>query len=297
MKRLLIWGVTVVLALSLNTGLLGAQEPGRFQVTNVPADYQVASLLLDFPPGAWTPPHTHGGQGYLTVLEGEMTLRMAGLEHKYGVGEGWVDRADVVHEAGNAGTSTARLVATYLLPRGASLTTVQQQGLQQPPPGPTTLVNVRHEPRNVPTGSLDVFQRVVTFEPGQQMSVHSHPGPLFATVVEGEIEMRLPEGVRTFRAGDTWIEPVNVVHTGSNPGGTRAVVVFVALLPRGAPMTIPAQPATGPTAPAAPPPASTGQGGAAPTTLPRTGEIQIGLLILVASAIVGAGLGLRRYLR
>ena len=297
MKRLFISGITVVLALALTTGLLGAQEPGRFEVTNVPADYQVASLLLDFPPGAWTPPHTHGGQGYLTVLEGEMTLRMAGMEHKYGVGEGWVDRADVVHELGNAGTSTARLVATYLLPRGASLTTVQQQGSQQPPPGPTTLVNVRHDPRDVPTGSLDVFQRVVAFEPGQAMSVHSHPGPLFATVVEGEIEMRLPEGVRTFRAGDTWIEPVNVAHTGSNIGGTRAVAIFVALLPRGATMTIPAQSATGSAAPAAPSPASTGQSGAAPATLPQTGEIPIGLLTLVASAFLGAGLGLRRYLR
>ena len=176
MKRLLMSGITVLVALTLTTGVLGAQEPGRFEVASLPADYEVVSLLLDFPAGAWTPPHTHGGQGYVTVVEGEVTLRRADMEHQYRAGEGWIDPSNMVHEAGNATASPAGVIATFLLPRGAPLTSAQQQGSQQAPPGPTTLANVRWDPRDVPAGPFDLVQRLVTFEPGQAMSVHSHPG-------------------------------------------------------------------------------------------------------------------------
>src|SRR5687768_5298946 len=39
------------------------------------AQFEVIQVVLDFAPGAWTPPHTHGGQTFNLVLDGELTLR------------------------------------------------------------------------------------------------------------------------------------------------------------------------------------------------------------------------------
>src|SRR5262245_25561784 len=47
----------------------------RFDVTNAPQQAELVQLVVDFPPGAWTSWHTHGGQAINLVLEGEITLR------------------------------------------------------------------------------------------------------------------------------------------------------------------------------------------------------------------------------
>src|SRR5262245_56930709 len=45
----------------------------RFDVTSAPLQAEVVQLLVDFPPGAWSSWHTHGGQATNLVLEGEIT--------------------------------------------------------------------------------------------------------------------------------------------------------------------------------------------------------------------------------
>ena len=82
------------------------------------------------------------------------------------------------------------------------------------------------------------------------MAMHSHPGPVFATVVEGEIEMQMPYGRSRYQAGESWPEPINTYHSGSNPGSTPALVVFTSLLPRGAAMSSPKPPKVSRPAPA-----------------------------------------------
>ena len=139
MKRLLIPAMVALLAFSL----LKLNGVAVGQGAEQSADFEVVVLVLDFPPGTWTPPHTHGSPGWVTVIEGEMTLRMAGTEQTFQAGEGWEDVPNVVHEAGNAGTAPARLTATFLIPRGAPLTTSHLGATQQAPPGPTTVINVR----------------------------------------------------------------------------------------------------------------------------------------------------------
>src|SRR5215469_12893832 len=69
--------------LSLNAG--GPAErrvvaESRFDVTNAPLQAEVVQLVVDFPPGAWTSWHTHGGHAINLVLEGEITLRHVGME-------------------------------------------------------------------------------------------------------------------------------------------------------------------------------------------------------------------------
>jgi quercetin dioxygenase-like cupin family protein len=72
----------------------------------------------------------------------------------------------------------------------------------------------------------------VTFEPGQEDSPHSHTGPVFGYVLEGEYEHAIDdEPVKTYKAGDTFYEPSGSVHrVARNPSGkTRTRLLAVVL--------------------------------------------------------------------
>ena len=70
------------------------------------------------------------------------------------------------------------------------------------------------------------------FEPGQEDSSHSHTGPVFGYVLEGEYEHAIDdEPVKTYKAGDTFYEPSGSVHrVARNPSGkTRTRLLAVVL--------------------------------------------------------------------
>lgn len=72
----------------------------------------------------------------------------------------------------------------------------------------------------------------VTFEPGQQDSVHRHTGPVFGYVLEGEYEHAIDdEPVKKYKAGDSFYEPSGSVHrVARNPSGkTRTRLLAVVL--------------------------------------------------------------------
>ena len=103
----------------------GPTTRSQFRTAGMPIQgaFELVHLVLDFAAGAWTPPHTHGGRGVVTVLEGTMARRSAGSEHTYRPGESWVEPG-VPHQAGNGGADPAAVMVTFLLPQGAPLTTV-----------------------------------------------------------------------------------------------------------------------------------------------------------------------------
>jgi len=53
-----------------------------------------------------------------------MTLREKGTEKIVKAGESWTESPGNVHAIVNAGTATARVVAVFLLPKGAEMTTI-----------------------------------------------------------------------------------------------------------------------------------------------------------------------------
>ena len=83
--------------------------------------YEVAHTVLDFAPGAQTPPHTHPGQVVGTVLAGEISFTTQGTTKVYQAGETIVELPGVVGQARNAGSTPATVLAVYLLPKGAPL--------------------------------------------------------------------------------------------------------------------------------------------------------------------------------
>jgi len=79
-----------------------------------------------------------------------------------------------------------------------------------------------------------VTVKEVTFEPGQRDSPHSHAGPVFGYVLEGEYEHAIDdEPVKTYKAGETFYEPSGCVHrVAQNPSSkTRTRLLAVILHP------------------------------------------------------------------
>ena len=95
----------------------------KFEVTNPPAQIDLVLVVGDFGPGAVTPQHTHGGQGYATVLEGEITIRSKDGEKKYKAGETFLENTNEVFQAANTSGAKASVLWTFLLPKGAPLQT------------------------------------------------------------------------------------------------------------------------------------------------------------------------------
>jgi quercetin dioxygenase-like cupin family protein len=85
--------------------------------------YDLVQVIQEFEPGAWTQRHKHGGNGVITVIEGQLTFRNAGTETVYKAGDTFREDAGQVLEGGNVGTTKTRTVASFVLPMGAELTT------------------------------------------------------------------------------------------------------------------------------------------------------------------------------
>ncbi len=251
-------------------------DPGRFEETQ--------TVILDFAPGAWTPLHSHGGLTLVRVLEGEMTRRIHGTEDLFRAGEGWVETPGDVHAAGNAGGTPARVLVTFLLPKGAPLTTVAGTPTQDAPPGPTTSFQSRRV--DVATGAAlfdEAATTVLAFAPGAWTPLHSHGGLTLVAVAEGEMTVRGGGGETVYRPGDVWIEQPGDVHAAGNTTAAGAQVAVTFLLRRGAPVT---------TVAAAPAPAQL------PRALPRTGDASgpMAATVVLGTALLGGGLYVRRRL-
>jgi quercetin dioxygenase-like cupin family protein len=188
-------GATVALALSLGWALAQQELPpgptAMYRSDFVDAHrFDVVQLILDFAPGAWTPLHTHGGLVYVTVLEGEMTVREVGSDEQvYGAGASWIEYPGVFAEVGNASTDGAQIFATFLLPEGAALTAVGDASTTHAaPPGPTTLHRSTFENAR-PLPAFDVVQLVLDFAPGAWTPLHTHGGEALVTVLAGELTL------------------------------------------------------------------------------------------------------------
>ena len=116
-----------------------------FEAANPAATFDLVNLVLDFAPGASTPLHSQGGQGMVTVLEGEVVHRPdGGAERRVVAGESFMETPGHAHTAGNTSGAKARILFTVLLPKGAELTTVV--AAPAPAPQPVALPDTGERP-------------------------------------------------------------------------------------------------------------------------------------------------------
>ncbi|MCC6628693.1 MAG: cupin domain-containing protein [Chloroflexi bacterium] len=252
---------------------LGQAPPGptirqqqRAEGLPVTGPMEMVTFVFEFAPGAQTPPHTHQGRVLATVLEGEVTVHMEGGEHTYKRGESWVETS-MTHTAVNTAPGKTRVMVSILTPKGAPLSQVQPGGPSPAPPAPATLYLTRTEAL-VPAAPYEVAQTVFDVAPGGQFPPHTHPGQVFVTVLDGAMTLRTQGTEKTYPAGESFVEAPGVVFQATNAGSGPATVLVTSLLPKGAPLSMPA--AAGPGMP------RTGAGGMAPPSLPAWAALLIG---------------------
>jgi quercetin dioxygenase-like cupin family protein len=103
--------------------------------------------------------------------------------------------------------------------------------------------NVVGETLRYPTsGAAQVTAAIVTLAPGEQTIVHRHGVPLFAYILDGELTVDYGEhGRRIYRAGDAFMEAMDVAHFGVNTGTQPVRLIAVYMGAEGAQDVIPAQ--------------------------------------------------------
>lgn len=75
-----------------------------------------------FAPGSSTGRHSHPGDEYATVIEGQLELRVDGLApQRLEAGQAYHNARGVLHETVNPGAVPARVVSTFIVPRGQAL--------------------------------------------------------------------------------------------------------------------------------------------------------------------------------
>jgi quercetin dioxygenase-like cupin family protein len=221
-------------AVVLGESTLNAGDPGdlrvvvqsRFDVTNAPLQADVVQLVVDFPAGAWTSWHTHGGQAINLVLEGEITLRHAGTERAHRAGQAWSDSSGQVHAAGNTGPGNARLLTNFLLPRGAPQITVVQDSTFEP--------SVAHEakfPLPALTVDTEIAQQVVDLPPGRQAE-RTSVGFMSIIIMAGEVTYKIGTEGKVRKAGEAFSLPAGIRFAEENKSATTARVFTTYLTPK-----------------------------------------------------------------
>jgi quercetin dioxygenase-like cupin family protein len=199
----------------------------RFDVTSAPLQAEVVQLVVDFPPGAWTSWHTHGGQATNLVLEGEITLRHAGMEHPYRAGQAWTDSSGQVHAAGNTGSGKARLLTNFLLPPGAPQTTA----VQDSPFEPTIVYEARFPLPSLPA-ETEIVQQVVDLASGWHTE-RASAGFTANLTIAGEMTYKVGPERKVCKAAEAWSAPAGTLVSEENRSASTARVFTTNLLPRG----------------------------------------------------------------
>jgi quercetin dioxygenase-like cupin family protein len=219
-------------AVRAQSDLRGAAQSGiiaesRFAVTDPPAQAEVVQLVVDFSSGAWTSFHTHGGQAINLVLEGEITLRQAGVDRVHRAGQAWTDSTGMLHAAGNTGAGNARLLTNFLLPNGAKQTTAQGESRLEP----TILYEARFPLPALPA-EAEIVQQVVDLPPGRraQRTYNSFAASL---VILGEVSSVTRAEQKTYGAGEAWATSAEQPVAEENRSAHPARVFTTYLVPRG----------------------------------------------------------------
>lgn len=88
--------------------------------------FSVVQVVLRLAADESTPLHEHPGPALVTVLDGEVTLSQGDRTRIVSAADGWIVEAGDPVAFANAGSTDARLVASYLVPEGQRPVTVRE---------------------------------------------------------------------------------------------------------------------------------------------------------------------------
>ena len=89
------------------------------------------------------------------------------------------------------------------------------------------------------SGKAQVNALIVVLAPGEKTVVHKHGVPTFIHILEGEVTVAYDgRGTRTYRQGESFLEAMDVAHTGMNTGTVPVKILAVYMGAEGATDTI-----------------------------------------------------------
>jgi quercetin dioxygenase-like cupin family protein len=217
--------------------LTAAQEhvEARFDRT-VPVDapYEAHQLVLDFVPGTVAPLHRHGGPGYITMLQGELTLQTDGDEQVYAEGDSFIEVPESLYEGWNDTDQIASLIVTYIVPEGHDVTRFVDSDSSRSGPAPQPVTQALF-PVEDPIDDYQVVHMMLNLEPDEWVSIHDERGRSFITVVDGVMTAEGTDGsMATLQQGDTLSEGEGPGHRLGNTGSEPVTVAVTLLVPDGA---------------------------------------------------------------
>ena len=114
------------------TGICLAQQPA-FKRTEVQrgdltvGGREAVQAIAEIPAGVQSGRHTHPGEEVGYVLEGPVVVEIDGKPARtLKTGEGFIIPANIVHNARNTGSGTAKVLATYIVEKGKPVATPVQ---------------------------------------------------------------------------------------------------------------------------------------------------------------------------
>ena len=200
----------------------------------VEAPMEAHQIVLDFVPGTVAALHRHGGPGYITMLQGELTLRADDEEHVYRAGDSFVEVPESLYEAWNGTDEVANLIVTYIVPEGHDVTSYVQSDSGRTGPAPQPVVQSVF-PIADPPDDYQVTHMILNLDPEEWISIHDERGRSLITVVSGEMTAEAADGTQTtYQTGDTLSEGEGPGHRLGNTGTEPVTVAATLLVPEGA---------------------------------------------------------------
>lgn len=248
MKSLVVSLVAFVLVVACGAGATSAPAanssipPGpvtKYKNTlsglNAGGQIDLIQNVIDFAPGAASVVHLHNSPNLATVIQGQITVKMPTGEKAAALGQMLVEPINEPLQAVNSGSGEATVVVAFVVPHGGKPTT-PAAGKPAPALLNKTMVSFTLNTPNV-SGPYSLVQQVLDFAPGSQTPQHRHGGPGLVTVLQGQITLSRDGLVRTFTAGDSFVEMPGETLQASNRGSSDAEVAATFLLPDGAQLT------------------------------------------------------------
>lgn len=195
---------------------------GEFDVTNHPSQFDEVAMLIDVAPNTSSTAVRYGGDQYVTVIQGAVTV--AG--QVYPEGKSYSEKAGETVSLSNAGPTDARLISTILLPKGAALEDAQTSAAE-------TVVYKTQREILTPPATFKVMQDVLQFAPNVGIPVHWHDGAVLGLVIQGQMTNHNGNSVTRISTGDGFIEDSKQEHSIANESNARATFFGTILLPPG----------------------------------------------------------------
>lgn len=248
MKSLVVLLIGFALAVACGSGAASAPAanksipPGpvtkyRNTLSGLNASGQIDLIqnVIDFAPGAESVVHLHNSPNLATVIQGQITVKLPTGDKAAALGQMLVEPINEPLQAVNSGSGEATVLVAFVVPHGGK-PTAAVAGRTAPALLNKTLFSFTLSTPSV-TGAYSLVQQVLDFAPGSQTPQHRHGGPGLVTVLQGQITFSRDGLVRTFSAGDSFVELPGETLQASNRGASDVVVAATFLLPDGAQLT------------------------------------------------------------